>query len=149
MLPDGATPSGLTYQWHRSHDGETGNRSPDVEAAASGADDVGCWLFCEWRYADARGGAAREGRRVDRGVGGGGASAAEDRDDLKAATLKGTFTTPVKTSEGGATLTVPATRAPRPPLWRHAEREACNRAADVTPPTCSSAGPPTVSSVPL
>ena len=30
----------------------------------------------------------------------------EDRDDLKAATLAGTFTTPVKTSEGGATLTV-------------------------------------------
>ena len=78
LLPDGATPSGLSYQWHRSHDGESWQPIAGAEAArlVLGAEDVGCWLFCEWRYADSGAAGAREGRRVDRGVGGGGASAA-------------------------------------------------------------------------
>ena len=110
LLPDGATPSGLSYQWHRSHDGESWQPIAGAEAArlVLGAEDVGCWLFCEWRYADG-GGAAGARAKAEGSTEASEAAVRllpEDRDDLKAATLAGTFTTPVKTSEGGATLTV-------------------------------------------
>ena len=106
-LPDELRPSAdakVQLQWHRSIDGDSWEavRGATEPRYMLSADDVGHWLFAEWRFTDAAGEVLADGSTEQSSAVVG--ILAEDRDDLKDLVLKGEASFEVRVREGVAEL---------------------------------------------